>query len=431
MPIEVTRKQHAVGQGFFHTGELRRDGVCRLRYVVDCGAMSKYARMRDERIDCYTDYVGHARSFDLLFISHAHADHLNGIPRLLDKARGLKVETIVMPFLEVHDRLMAFARAAAEDGPSSEQAFFRDYVTDPVSAVAQFGPGRILLVRAGNPDDGAPFSNPDVEPRPADDPRPASENRGEHDAWTLIGRGYTRPEQPVEGGAVQVTTMPDSLGFGCVSPSSGYDWLLAPFLDPSVKAQKVAFLGALAEAMGKTPLGLGSWLRRKVNIEKLLTAHVAELRAAYEVVERDLNITSLCLYSGPAGNVPPSKGNRFSGIYGTWEFNGHTDGHWAWLGTADAALKDAKRRNAFFKHYDRLLSQVATLTLPHHGSDHNFHHDLLTRIEPAFCMAAADQFSTWSHPGSRATQCVASSGKFLSVVTSSMRSEIFERVELG
>ena len=59
--------------------------------------MFKYARTRDERIDRYIDFVGQRRSFDLLFISHAHADHLNGVPRLLDKVRGLKVETIVMP----------------------------------------------------------------------------------------------------------------------------------------------------------------------------------------------------------------------------------------------------------------------------------------------------------------------------------------------
>jgi hypothetical protein len=36
----------------------------------------------------------------------------------------------------------------------------------------------------------------------------------------------------------------------------------------------------------------------------------------------------------------------------------------------------------------------------------------------------------WRHPGSRVTQWVATWGKFLSVVTSGTRSEVFERVQL-
>lgn len=430
MSIEVTRKQHAVGQGFFHTGELRRDGVSCLRYVVDCGAMSKYAKARDERIARYIEFVGAKNEVDLLFISHAHADHLNGIPRLLDKKTGLRVGTVVMPFMEVNDRLMAFARAAVEDAPSSEDTYFRDYVADPVSAVAQFDPGRILLVRAGNRGDGAPFSNPDVEPQPADDPGPAPGNAESRRAWKLLGRGHPSTELSVRGGTSRVATIPDTLGFVSASPSGAVEWLLAPFVDPSIAVQKATFINALASAMGKTPPALRSWLRRKANVEKLLTAHVPDLRAAYETVERDLNVTSMCLYSGPAQRANAAQKRRLRGSFGTWNFEGDTDDNCAWMGTADAALKDKKRRGTFLGHYDRLLDQVATLTLPHHGSDHNFHPELLTRIQPAFCVAAADQFGVWRHPGSRVTQWVATWGKFLSVVTSGTRSEVFERVQL-
>lgn len=131
MSLTNVRKQYAVGQGFFHAGELSEDGELRLRYVRDCGAMGKYAKRRDACIDDYLTAVGAKEPLDLLFISHAHADHLNGIERLLNKVNGLLVKTIMMPLLNMEDRLIAYARAASEDAASAADPFYRDFVVDP------------------------------------------------------------------------------------------------------------------------------------------------------------------------------------------------------------------------------------------------------------------------------------------------------------
>lgn len=53
MAIRNIRKQYAVGQGFFHAGELLDSQVLQLRYVVDCGAMAKYVNQLNSRIDAY------------------------------------------------------------------------------------------------------------------------------------------------------------------------------------------------------------------------------------------------------------------------------------------------------------------------------------------------------------------------------------------
>jgi beta-lactamase superfamily II metal-dependent hydrolase len=87
-----------------------------------------------------------------------------------------------------------------------------------------------------------------------------------------------------------------------------------------------------------------------------------------------------------------------------------------------------KRRNTFFKHYGSLLNEVVTLTLPHHGSDHNFDAALPDRIQPSFCAASADRLSSWRHPGTAVVQSVASTGRLLSVVTSNAESEVTETV---
>ena len=72
----------------------------------------------------------------MLFISHAHADHLNGVEQLLEP--GLKVDTIVLPLLNVADRLIAYGRDLADDAASAQNAFYRDFVIDPTAALGRF-----------------------------------------------------------------------------------------------------------------------------------------------------------------------------------------------------------------------------------------------------------------------------------------------------
>src|SRR3546814_12464719 len=90
--------------------------------------------------------------------------------------------------------------------------------------------------------------------------------------------------------------------------------------------------------------------------------------------------------------------------------------------SSDVCSSDLSRRTAFLDHYGQLLGEVATLTMPHHGSDHNFHPELLSAIGPSFCVVAADKYSTCNHPGTHMSQAVASTGRFLSIVTSNTTS---------
>jgi hypothetical protein len=49
-------------------------------------------------------------------------------------------------------------------------------------------------------------------------------------------------------------------------------------------------------------------------------------------------------------------------------------------------------------------------------------------VKPSFCIAAADRFSNWKHPGPHTIQSVASNGLFLSVVSSNEKSTVRETV---
>lgn len=427
--MQNIRKQYAVGQGYFQAGKLSDDQTLRLRYVVDCGAMTKYSSQLNSRIDAYLREVGTKKPLDLLFISHAHADHLNGVERLLDKVKGLVVKTIVLPLLNVEDRLIAFARTALEDTMSADSAFYKAFVVDPASALGRFNPERIIFVESGRRDGGAPFSGgpDDWGNGPGDSERQLRANSDL--TWKLVGRGSVRVDvdlaTKVHDGVSGV--VPDSLGLVCASAGTTPAWLLAPYIDPSVKADVALFMKSLAAARGQTVAALKKWLRSTGNVEKLLTVHISDLKAAYAAINADLNVTSMCLYSGPVPTFKPPE-SLHGGKFGIWDVSGPGKSGVAWLGTGDAALANKNRLKAFFKHYGALLQEVVTMTLPHHGSEHNFDAKLLDRIQPSFCIASADRFSNWRHPGTSVVQSVASTGRFLSVVTSNVESEVTETI---
>lgn len=433
MTFQNDRHQRAVGQGFFHTGELSEDGIERLRYIYDCGALPAYAVARDLAIDDYLGGVPPGARLDLLFLSHAHDDHINGLPRLL--ASGLKVDTIVLPLMNVIDRLIAFGRAVDEN-PAAATDFFREFTLNPTAALGRFDPDLILYVEPGSRDGGAPGSGDEPIDGPFDPVSRREDAKREPATWKLVGKGRVIYDDPrVAASAVNVAAgnrtavMPDTKAV--MVPGAKAEWLLAPFVDPSVTTHAAVFRGALAKALGMTRQALRAWLLTPANVKTLVTAHASELAASYKAVKSDLNITSLSLYSGPAVTrtpLPRAAGAQFGQVH---HRAAGSDSRIAWLATGDAALKQPVRRATFLSHYDRLLDQVMTLTLAHHGSEGNFHPDLLDRITPVLCLVAADFRKNWRHPGSAVVQAVSSRGLFLQVVTSDPRSKATELVTIG
>jgi hypothetical protein len=145
-------------------------------------------------------------------------------------------------------------------------------------------------------------------------------------------------------------------------------------------------------------------------------------------VAKDLNLTSMCLLSGPARDrivvdwayCNLGRGSFYDGPMG--------EGRASWLGTGDADLARPARRRSFLRHYRRHLARVLTLTMPHHGSEHNFHPDLLKRVSPAMCVAAADAYRDWRHPATSVVQAVASAGLPFSIVTASPKAALVEHL---
>jgi len=431
MHIRHSRIQHPVGQGFFHSGTIS-DGSLEFRYVYDCGAMPKYRQSRSDAIKSYRAGLGNPASLDILFISHAHADHVNGLPQLL---KGTAVDTIMLPLLKVEDRIIAFARSAAVAPASARDPFYRDFIADPAIALARFRPRRILFVRRASPGDGAPGRDGD-EIGPYDESGDQIGERTRDKAgrlrWRLVGRGPAEDHRTVTHGAkrgssTEVDTIPDSRAVAVDVSNQWGLWLLAPYVDPGVVRDRHRFFKALAGEPG--------FDKRSLADSKLLgeilsdTKKVNILAGAYKAVQRDLNLTSLCLYSGPARNPQALQANWH--VYmaqGRWQWSANGFARFAWLATGDAALKDRGHVRNLTAHYRTHLGKVGTMTLPHHGSDNNLDDNLLGAVEPVHCVASADRYSTWRHPGSRVMQIVASRGIPMKLVTSSTVTELTEEI---
>ena len=369
---------------------------------------------------------------DLLLVSHVHEDHINGIERLLDSTTGLKVDTIMLPLTTLEERLIAFARSVAEDGAASDSAFYRRFVVSPEAALSELGPRQIILVRSGSPDDGAPG-------RTEEPLYPFSPDEGDRDRettkapreWKLVGAGELERRGgrlTPTGDVAQVVVLPDSAGIA-VPGAVDWEWLVAPYVDPKVQLGISKFERKLARSL-RTPVGnLRMQLNSVTYVQDLLVNHVVELTTAYEAVASDLNVTSMCVYSGPA-RAHEVRIHLFIGDGYSWRPY-HRSRRIGWLGTGDAALKEKTRLDPLLRHYGQHLDRVATLTMPHHGSDANFHPDLLDGINPSLCVVAAAKYSNWRHPGTDVVQSVASRGITLRVATDDERSAIAEWIQFS
>lgn len=92
------RTFHSVGQGAFYTEEFRSVARPRFTTVYDCGTETAEGNMDIPLNQQIRDFKFRLRNkeIDLLFISHFHGDHVNGLDELL---KGTMVRKLVIPML--------------------------------------------------------------------------------------------------------------------------------------------------------------------------------------------------------------------------------------------------------------------------------------------------------------------------------------------
>ncbi|PBC10011.1 hypothetical protein CK230_14515 [Mesorhizobium sp. WSM3859] len=405
----VSRVQHAVGHGGFHTGHIRvfeppRTGaepvghteIRSFRYVYDCGSEHGNAfksALNAHRLSC------EGRT-DILFVSHLHSDHINGVERLQAIAPA---ETVVVPYLDVIERLI-FILADTESGAVSTSA--REYFGNPAGWWLNRGARYVIFLEA---DDGdAPRPGGPMEPDgPIDDGDGDGDDRREPMALperkgpgARLAHRLRKPSGPVPEGLTAADEKRREANEGAVLAGAGSyirlewryheyahwqvgDWILLPYVHPADKAVRSRFQRAVTKA-----------LRIRGGNEEKLAAKLIEFLCSPQKTKELLdlygehfghghNALSMSLYSGPCCRSTGSANDDRR-----WHRYGWPDADYphpfvdlaepvGWLGTGDSALKQKLRRDAWLNFYQPYSSNVGVLTLPHHGSAHNFHDEIL------------------------------------------------------
>lgn len=123
--MKIVRTFHPVGQGAFYTEVFLNDDGSRFVMVYDCGTETGEKNMEEsfeKQMDLFKEQNITDSKIDLLFISHFHADHINGLNRLLENT---KVKKTVIPMLEesmvIASRVQNFLRYSKRNAEAADK----------------------------------------------------------------------------------------------------------------------------------------------------------------------------------------------------------------------------------------------------------------------------------------------------------------------
>lgn len=422
------RTTHPIGQGAFYSGNVEFEHFD-FRYVYDCGSNNSNALSHEvERYitSSLTQDVLHA-----LFISHFHRDHVRGLDELLAK---IKVETAIIPYLSPFERLLLIAEKAASNNVNADEIAF---LADPIAWLGDRNVDRVLVVTAG--DDLSPPAS-DEFPVTNDDPQ---NRRGVHfDLKDLLGVARTDDTDSASQSGPTIYLLPHTTPLKLRDSNQNVlNWEFLTFVNSDPERTQKFFSELTSVFPEFTDEAMNSLSLSSELLWPILRSRQKrrELTDVYRRSFKDLNHTSLCLYSGPASNPTPEDSVvRLCNNYSiTWDKNvvrygGHSGsplflelrGRIGWLGTGDASLAITVRRQEFLQHFESRFQRCAAMTAPHHGSIDNFDVSLCQLGIPVF-IATAKSKSRY-HPNKSVVRSIQHSGAEFILVSEVPQSEIKE-----
>jgi len=412
--LKVIRVQWPVGQGCFATGMIEAAGGA-IHYVYDCGARSV-----SNLEPIVAAYARRVPRIDALFVSHLDGDHVDGLDTLLAR---LDATTVYLPYLSASQRLLALAKAEAEDRRLT--ASFVQAQFDPAGWFGSRGVERVVFV--GNGDD-SDLLDRDGEPSPKAGPR---EGLREGSGLTLKEQSRILPIADGQPGRAALLEMQIDSHIAVTSGWATVDWILRPYVPRVSDARAEQFEKKVLVALGRAP---GDAIDAAALQALLKTPEGRrKLRQCYDAILTDgggekHNAVSMSLYSGPASDsnsweVETRSEGGVTRVYGNWTTAG-------WIGTGDAKLKSGKSRQKWRSYYRAELARTMTLLLPHHGSKANFHADLLRYPLHIYIASADERDEGYRHPSAEVVEVIDDAGYLLAHVTKRLDSRFRETVKL-
>lgn len=137
----------SVGQGLFVT--MKFDDI---NIVYDCGSVQK--KLVERQVERYVESLLPERNIDVLFISHFHEDHINGIFKLLECIN--KVDYVFIPYIPLLNRIYIIENLLKNINHLRDNHVIRlaEFIFDPVSCIKENFKNKIgrevVVVLGGN-----------------------------------------------------------------------------------------------------------------------------------------------------------------------------------------------------------------------------------------------------------------------------------------
>ncbi len=395
---------HNVGHGLFYTGILwnklnklkfYKAKSYKATFVYDCGSISLCPSELGNRINEFLNKLHRLKCnhkeesvIDLLIISHFHADHINGLPMLLEKVT--QVRNVVMPYLSFLERIL-IATVNLVNFKVFDQRYF-EFLYDPITYLLENYSdkiGRIILIGRspeGPPSDGGDFQIPeaplDFNPENPLDIENLGDGRGNEALKQKImsevpswNRFLASDEPPL--------TVKTHNGYAILLGSLFFRFFNLKYSFPDLDKKLNCFENCIKGIWGVTDLRNVSKeeviceLRRKRN---------NKFRKCYENCfgKKNLNLTSLaCLH------IPLiKKSDEFLVFHcGNEEFSFlDINKSMAYMLTGDLLFNKRKYIQEFQTHFKSLLKDIFIFQVPHHGSRYNWNNNLLSLLNNALLL---------------------------------------------
>lgn len=313
--MKLIRTFHPIGQGAFYTERFNfsKDDFT---VVYDCGSLT-FREKKMEKIIKSTFPKNH--SIDILFISHFHADHINGIEIL---AKHCKIQKVIMPLIDNQTKILVKVANLIGAGFSDTRL-----IDSPENIFGDIPIIRIDSTKINPNFDGVSLNNPiDI-------------SKIESSSTNQSGIVFT--------------------------PISGVDWFFIPFnyKHEERKNQFEDELKTLGLTFDKIDT-INKINKNKVNITK-----------AYNRLDGDLNENSMILYSGKKSDDSIHCFNNDNYLY----LHRHFNFQCGCLYMGDIDLNVSGIVSDIEVKLRPLLPYIGTLQVPHHGSIHNFNISILQK----------------------------------------------------
>lgn len=347
---QFTRTFHPVGQGAFYAEKIVAEGGQQYNIVYDCGSETLMP-FNDRKGDRLKKYINSTFSqgevIDLLFLSHFHADHINGLNFLKDRCR---IKRVILPLLDDEVKIIAKISAFVQGNISAislienPSLYFGDNTT-------------IIQVRSVNRD----------------------ENINNQEEILYLDENDKQQRSYKINSGVRIQLMSTDYGH------KNLDWIFIPF-NYELKERNQVFIEKLKEF--KLELS-------EIETIDQIVANESKIKAAYKAVDKGLNSHSLILYSG---NEDTQMGFYNGESFCLFRYLGDVSSGCLYLGDID--LNQMKIVNEIEDRLASCWNKIGIVQIPHHGSRENYNPSIIPP-QAKYAIISYGTSNTHGHPSSK------------------------------